>query len=109
MGPTTDKAQKLVCIEYALLKAGGSFARMNTFISALKLVYSCVKQYRIYLTLYQMDYSIFEKDYVHCCKKGMSVNNQNRLANSVDPDYEPSHQNLHCLHSYLVWSTGLKE
>ena len=35
----------------------------------------------------------------------MSVKNQNRMANSVDPDemahYEPSHQDLHCLHS--IW------
>ena len=34
------------------------------------------------------------------------------MANSVDPDetahYEPTHQDLHCLHSYLVWSAGLK-
>ena len=34
-------------------------------------------------------------------------------ANSVDPGdmahYEPSHQDLHCLHRYLVWSEGLKE
>ena len=32
---------------------------------------------------------------------GISVKNQNRLANSVVPDetarYEPSHQELHCL------------
>ena len=42
----------------------------------------------------------------------MSVTNQNRMANSVDPDetahYEPSHQDLHCLHRFLVWSAGLK-
>ena len=35
------------------------------------------------------------------------------FANSVDPDdtahYEPSHLDLHCLHMYLFWSTGLKE
>ena len=44
---------------------------------------------------------------------GMSVKNQNRIAKSVDPDEtahdEPSHQDLHCLHTYLVWSTGMKE
>ena len=37
--------------------------------------------------------------------------NQNRMANSVNPDetaHEPSHQDLHCLHMYLVWSAGLK-
>ena len=38
--------------------------------------------------------------------------NQNRMANSVDPDetahYEPSHQDLHCLHEYFIWSAGLK-
>ena len=42
-----------------------------------------------------------------------SVKNQNRIANSVDPDEmahdKPSHQDLHCLHSYLVWPAGLKE
>ena len=42
----------------------------------------------------------------------MSEKNQSRIANSVDPNetthYEPSHQDLHCLHRYLVWSTGLK-
>ena len=35
------------------------------------------------------------------------------MANSMDPDetarYEPSHQDLHCLHRYLFRSTGLKE
>ena len=34
------------------------------------------------------------------------------MANSVDPDEtahdEPSHQDLHYLHRYLVWSAGLK-
>ena len=34
------------------------------------------------------------------------------MANSVDPDetahYESSHQDLHCLHMYLVWSAWLK-
>ena len=43
---------------------------------------------------------------------GMSVKNQNRIANCVDPDEtahaEPSHQDLYCLHRYLVWSAGLK-
>ena len=38
---------------------------------------------------------------------GISIRNQNRMANNVDPDetahYEPSHQGLHCLHRYLVW------
>ena len=37
----------------------------------------------------------------------MSVKNQNGMANRVDPD-EPSHQDLHCLYRYLVWSEGLK-
>ena len=41
----------------------------------------------------------------------MSVKNQNRMANSVEPDetahYEPPHQALHCLHRYLIRSTGL--
>ena len=36
----------------------------------------------------------------------------NRLANSEDPDemahYELSHLDLHCLHTYLYQSTGLK-
>ena len=35
------------------------------------------------------------------------------MANSVDPDamahYEPSRQDLHCLHRYLVWSADLKQ
>ena len=34
------------------------------------------------------------------------------MANSVDPDetarYEPSHQDLHCLHKYLFRSAGLE-
>ena len=42
----------------------------------------------------------------------MLVKNQNRMANSVDPDetahYELSHQDLHCLHRYVVWFAGLK-
>ena len=41
----------------------------------------------------------------------MPVKNHNRMANSVDPDetvlYESSHQDLHCLHRYPVWSAGL--
>ena len=36
----------------------------------------------------------------------------NKMASCVDPDemahYEPSHLDLHCLHRYLYWSTGLK-
>ena len=43
---------------------------------------------------------------------GRSVKNLNITANSVDPDEmahnEPSHQDLHCLRRYLVWSAGLK-
>ena len=42
----------------------------------------------------------------------MSVKNQNRMADSVDPDemalYEPSHRDLYCLHMYLIWSAGLQ-
>ena len=42
----------------------------------------------------------------------MSVKNQNRMANSIDPDetahYEPSHHNLHCLLRYLVWYAKMK-
>ena len=34
------------------------------------------------------------------------------MSNRVDPDetahYEPSHQDLHCLHRCLLWSAGLK-
>ena len=34
------------------------------------------------------------------------------MANSVHPDemahYEPFHLDIHCLHRYLFWSTGLK-
>ena len=34
----------------------------------------------------------------------------NKMASSVDPDemahYEPSHQDLHCLHRYLYQSSG---
>ena len=26
---------------------------------------------------------------------------KNRMANSVDPDYEPSHLDLHCLQKYM--------
>ena len=36
----------------------------------------------------------------------MQVKNQNRMANSVDPD-ETAHQDLHCLHRHLVWSVLL--
>ena len=43
---------------------------------------------------------------------GMSVRNQNRMANSVDPDemahYEPFHLDLHCSIRYLYKSAGLK-
>ena len=43
---------------------------------------------------------------------GMSVKNQNRMANSVDPAEtaydEPSHEDQHFLHRYLVWSVVLK-
>ena len=43
---------------------------------------------------------------------GMSVKNQNRMANSVDPaetaHFELFHQDLHCLHRYLVWSIEQK-
>ena len=47
----------------------------------------------------------------------MSIKNQNRLpnrqANSVESDktahYDPSHQDLHCVHMYLVWFAGLKK
>ena len=38
----------------------------------------------------------------------MSLKNQNRMVNGIDPNYEPSHQDLHCLHGYLVFSSGLK-
>ena len=42
----------------------------------------------------------------------ISVKNQNRMSNSVEPDetahYEPSHQDLHCLHRHLVWYTGME-
>ena len=35
-----------------------------------------------------------------------------RMANSDDPDESaecgPSHQDLHCLHRYCLWSAGLK-
>ena len=36
-----------------------------------------------------------------------SPKSKNRIANSVDPD-ETAHLHLHCLHSYLFWSAGLK-
>ena len=43
---------------------------------------------------------------------GVSIKNQNRMANSVDPDetahYEPSHQDLRCLQKQMVWSAVLK-
>ena len=43
---------------------------------------------------------------------GVAVENEYWMANRVYPDetaqYEPSHQDLHCLQRYLVWSTGLK-
>ena len=44
----------------------------------------------------------------------VSVKNQNRMKNSVDPDEmapsEPSHQGLNCLQKKAVfWSAGLKE
>ena len=42
---------------------------------------------------------------------GLSVKNQNRMANTVDPDetaqYEPSYLYLRCLQMYLLWSAGL--
>ena len=37
---------------------------------------------------------------------------ETRMTNSVDPDetarHEPSHQDLHCLQRYLLWSARLK-
>ena len=40
----------------------------------------------------------------------VTIKNQNRIANSVDPDEtahdEPSHRDLHCLHCYLVCLEG---
>ena len=40
------------------------------------------------------------------------VKNNNRMANSVDPDemahYEPSHLDLHCLQRYMYWSAGIR-
>ena len=43
---------------------------------------------------------------------GMSVKNENKMANGVDTDetahHEPSHQDLHCLPMYLIWCAGLK-
>ena len=45
-------------------------------------------------------------------KIGVSIVNQNKMTNSVDPDetarYEPSHLDLYCLHRYLFWSARLK-
>ena len=52
-----------------------------------------------------MDSFIFDSGQTHCLQIGIAVKNQNRIANSVDPDemarYEPSHLDLHCLHRYL--------
>ena len=49
---------------------------------------------------------MFESGYSHCPQIGISVNNQNRMANSVDPDemahYETSHQDLNCLQKKMV-------
>ena len=53
-----------------------------------------------------MDVSIIEFGQCPWLQIGMSVKNQNIMASSVDPDktakYEPSHQDLHCLHRYLL-------
>ena len=58
-----------------------------------------------------MDSSISVLGHVRCCQSSFLLKIINRLANSVDPDetahYEPSHLDLHCLHWYLFWSTGL--
>ena len=58
-----------------------------------------------------MNFSISEFGHIHCCKLGVQLNN-NRMANSVDPDemacHELSHLDLHCLHRYLFRSAGLK-
>ena len=52
--------------------------------------------------------------HIYCCQEGdiCKLNEKkNRMANSVDPDetahYEPSNLDLHYLHRYLPWSTGL--
>ena len=46
-------------------------------------------------------------------QKKMSIKNQNRMANSVDPDanahYEPSVQDLHCLQKYIYYSKFAKD
>ena len=43
---------------------------------------------------------------------GVSVKNQNRMANSVEPDemahYEPSHQDLNCLQKHCFSLQGRK-
>ena len=52
-----------------------------------------------------MDSYIFESGQNHCSKWRVSVKDQNRTANSVDPNEmahdEPSHLDLHCLHRYM--------
>ena len=44
--------------------------------------------------------------------QGFQSKIKNRMANSEDPDEmahnEPSHQDLHCLQRYLIWSVMLK-
>ena len=58
-----------------------------------------------------MDSSIFKADENPLFQRGLSVKNQNRMANSVDPEEtaqsELSHQDLQCLQKKF-WSAGLK-
>ena len=53
--------------------------------------------------------SIFESGQNHCSNR-VSVKNQNRMANNVDPEemanYEPSHQELHCLQKHCFGLQG---
>ena len=61
-----------------------------------------------------MNSSIFGFGHIHYCKWACQskIKKKNRMENSVHPDetayYKPSHLDLHCLQSYLLWFTGVK-
>ena len=65
--------------------------------------------YSLILTLSILSYGLFLHSLwiLPLLQIWMSVKSKNRMANSEAPN-EPSHQELHCLHRYLVWASELQ-
>ena len=62
----------------------------------------------------EMDASISEFGYIHCCKYRFQSKLNKRITNGVDPDettrcmYELSYLDLNCLQRCVYWFEGLK-